>query len=126
MMTDHFTKKELTCRCGCGLSNPTPALLSLAEAVRAVLGKPMIVHCVCRCKEHNKAVGGASKSKHLTGDAMDFHVAGISPEAVRDLIKAAWIRGELPLLGGLGLYQWGVHIDTYKAPDGHLRQWDSR
>lgn len=126
MESVHFSEKELSCRCGCGLNNVTPKLLALAEKVRSLLKEPMIVHCACRCKKHNADVGGSPTSKHLTGQAMDFHVNGMSPAALYNTIVKAWHDGKLPLLGGIGLYNWGVHIDTMKAQDGHLRRWDYR
>ena len=126
MLSPHFSLDECVCRCGCGLLNVSPALLRLAEAVRGVLKEPMIVHSVCRCKKHNSEVGGSPKSKHLTGQAMDFHIRGLSPVMLYNTIVKAWYDGRLPELGGVGLYDWGVHIDIAKAQDGHLRRWDLR
>lgn len=126
MLSPHFSLDECKCRCGCGLLNVSPTLLALAEKVRGVLKEPMIVHSVCRCKKHNSEVGGSPKSKHLTGQAMDFHIRGLSPVMLYNTIVKAWHDGRLPELGGVGLYDWGVHIDIAKAPDGHLRTWDRR
>ena len=125
MLSPHFSLDECKCPC-CGLLNVSPTLLALAEKVRARLKAPMIVHSVCRCKAHNIAVNGSPTSKHLKGQAMDFHVSGLSPLAVYNVIAKAWHDGRLPELGGVGLYDWGVHIDIAKAPDGHLRTWDRR
>ena len=122
-MSEHFKKSELACRCGCGFDAASDALITLAEAVRNVLGCPMIVHCCCRCASHNKVVGGSATSKHLTGDAMDFHTSAYTPQEAYDMIISAYEDGKLPLLGGIGLYSWGIHIDTAKASDGHLRRW---
>lgn len=123
----HFTRRELTCKCGCGLCNPRDELLHLAEAVRHVLGDtPMIVNSCCRCEKHNRAVGGSPTSKHLTGQAMDFHCERLSPQETYNAIVKAWRDGRLSELGGIGLYDWGLHIDTFKAQDGHLRTWDRR
>lgn len=126
MLSPHFAKDECVCRCGCGLCNVTLRLLALAEKVRDLLRQPMIVTSVCRCREHNAKVGGSPRSKHLLGRAMDFHCKRLSPQAVYDAVVRAWENGELSELGGVGLYDWGVHIDTEKAPDGHLRTWDRR
>lgn len=122
----HFTRRELTCKCGCGLCNPRDELLHLAEAVRHVLGDtPMIVTSCCRCEKHNRAVGGSPTSKHLTGRALDFRPAAMSVFAAYAKIITAWERGELPELGGIGLYvkKDFIHIDTFHAADGHLRKW---
>lgn len=125
MRSAHFSEKEIQCPC-CGLNNVTHDLLDLAEVIRKLINEPMIVHSVCRCKKHNSEVGGSPKSKHLTGQAMDFHIRGLSPVMLYNTIVKAWHDGKLPLLGGVGLYDWGVHIDTFKAQDGHLRRWDYR
>ena len=125
MLSPHFAKDECVCRCGCGLCSVTPRLLALAEKVRDLLGEPMIVTSVCRCRDHNAKVGGSPRSKHLNGRAMDFKTRS-DPQAVYDAIVRAWENGELSELGGVGIYDWGIHIDTEKAPDGHLRRWDKR
>ena len=117
----HFTRRELACKCGCGLCNPRDELLHLAEAVRHVLGDtPMIVNSCCRCEKHNRAVGGSPTSKHLTGRALDFRPLAMSVFAAYAKIITAYERGELPELGGIGLYvkKNFIHIDTYHAPDG--------
>ena len=122
----HFSRRELMCKCGCGLCNPRDELLTLAEKVRHVLGDtPMHVTSCCRCKKHNESVGGSPTSKHLTGRAMDFYVTNMSVYCAYAKIEAAWERGELPELGGIGLYikKNFIHIDTYHAADGHLRKW---
>ncbi|MDY2647929.1 MAG: D-Ala-D-Ala carboxypeptidase family metallohydrolase [Pyramidobacter porci] len=126
MLSPHFAKDECVCRCGCGLCNATPRLLALAEKVRSILKEPMHVHSVCRCKAHNAKQGGSPTSKHLKGQAMDFHCERLSPLVVYNAVAQAWYDGRLPELGGIGLYNWGVHIDIAKAPDGHLRTWDRR
>ena len=130
MLSPHFSLDECACRCkrhkDAPHCNVSPRLLALAEKVRGVLKEPMIVHSVCRCKAHNIAVHGSPTSKHLKGQAMDFHVSGLSPVAVYNAVVKAWHDGRLPELGGVGLYDWGVHIDVHHAQDGHLRRWDLR
>lgn len=123
-MSEHFSVAELSCRCGCGYCAPSADLITLAEEIRAILDKPMIVHSCCRCARHNAEVGGTKESKHLTGHAMDFSVKNLAPPAICETIKTAYAAGGLPLLGGVGLYNWGVHIDIDKAEDGHLRMWE--
>lgn len=125
MHSKHFSEKELSCKC-CGLNNVTPELLELAEVCRAILDVPMIVHCASRCPKHNAEVGGVENSTHIQGKAMDFHAKGLSHSAVYKVLRDWHSMGRLPLLGGIGLYDWGVHIDTGKATDGHLRTWDGR
>ena len=124
-LTKHFNSADTECHCGCGYNAPSSKLLNLAEKIRNLLELPMIVHCVCRCQRHNKAVSGSGTSQHLYGRAMDFHVKSISDHAhVCRIIKQAYDNGDLPELGGLGLYDWGIHIDCRDT--SQLKYWDSR
>lgn len=131
----HFADYELRCQCrrhkDKQLCNVSPRLGMLAERVRDVLKTPMIVTSCCRCAAHNKEVGGSPTSKHLCSEtqparAMDFKAKGMSPSLALDTIIREWACGGLGELGGIGLYDTFVHIDTGKAEDGHLRVWDER
>ncbi|HEX3478016.1 MAG TPA: D-Ala-D-Ala carboxypeptidase family metallohydrolase [Kofleriaceae bacterium] len=51
-------------------------------------GKAIHVHCWLRPPAYNKQIGGASNSAHLRGTATDFHMDGITAEAVRKELKA--------------------------------------
>lgn len=57
---------------------------------------------------------------------MDFKPQGMTPGDAYKKITRAWNEGRLNELGGVGLYDSFVHIDTGKAADGHLRTWDER
>jgi peptidoglycan hydrolase-like protein with peptidoglycan-binding domain len=58
------------------------------QEVENHLGKRIVVHCWLRPPKYNKQIGGASNSSHLRGMATDFHVEGMSAEAVRKVLKA--------------------------------------
>jgi len=135
-LTAHFADYELQCKCrrhrDRQLCNVDRQLLDLAERVRGILKVPMIVTSCCRCPEHNAESGGSPTSKHICtptqpARAMDFRPQhSLSPAAAYNAIVKAWRDGRLSELGGIGLYDWGLHIDTAKAADGHLRTWDYR
>lgn len=123
-ITPHFKRRELQCKCGCGLCEPTVEFLELIEHVREILDVPMYVHSACRCRRHNAIVGGSPNSKHMSGQALDFDCGNrLSPVAIYNILLAKYIHGELSELGGMGLYKTFVHIDCYHAEDGHLRLW---
>ena len=131
----HFADYEVACKCAKHAKGVyyyvSPRLLMLAEKVRDVLRTPMIVTSCCRCPEHNKTVGGSPTSKHIFTDtqptrAMDFKAKGMVPSLAFDFIVRDWACGGLSELGGIGLYDTWLHIDTAKAEDGHLRVWDER
>jgi hypothetical protein len=51
-------------------------------------GKAIHVHCWLRPPAYNKQIGGAGNSAHLRGTATDFHMDGITAEAVRKELRA--------------------------------------
>lgn len=51
-------------------------------------GKSIHVHCWLRPPAYNKQIGGAGNSAHLRGTATDFHMEGLTAEAVRKVLKA--------------------------------------
>lgn len=66
-----ITSKETACKCGCGL-NVQPDFLVLLNKIRADFGKPIIVLSGARCPTHNAKIGGAKKSSHIEGLAVDL------------------------------------------------------
>jgi hypothetical protein len=90
----------------------SPLRSTLAE-VAALFGA-VRVNSTCRSKAHNARVGGASRSYHLTGQAVDFRIAG-NPKAVSQFLLGK------KTVGGFKHYGFGVfHIDT-----GPRRTWAS-
>jgi len=93
------------------LASPLRAILDL---VAAEFG-PLTVNSTCRSRRHNARVGGASRSYHLTGSAVDFRVRSSYGEVLAFLSR-------LRSVGGLTHYGSGVfHIDT-----GPRRTWGAR
>ena len=45
---------------------------NVLDPLREAYGRPIVVTSGFRCKELNKAVGGASNSQHMTGQAADI------------------------------------------------------
>jgi len=120
MLSAHFTLAELLASDTAqqqGIDN-TPddqVLIELTrtalmlEAVRRVLGnKPIIVSSGYRCPELNKAVGGASNSQHMYGQAADFTCPDFgSPE---DVIRAIYAAGKIPFDQMIYEFASWVHI----------------
>ena len=57
-------------------------LAGFAERVREIIGKPVIITSGFRCKELNKAIGGAITSQHTLCEAIDIVVKGMRCEDV--------------------------------------------
>lgn len=111
----HFNKSEFACKCG-KHCNGYPADIDLkmvkwADAIRDRIGKPIPVNSGLRCKKHNANVGGVSNSQHLYGTAADLGCpAGVTPRKMASIAEE--IMGDT---GGIGIYSWGIHIDSRKT-----------
>lgn len=62
-------------------------LCHVMEEIRTLLGKPIIVHCMIRPDWYNALISGSDKSQHILGKACDFHVRGMSCDAVREILR---------------------------------------
>ena len=111
----NFSPAEIACRGTGQLLINEPALDRL-QALRDSLGKPLIVRSAYRSPEHNRAVGGAPRSKHMDGTAFDIAMANHDPAAFEAAARAAGFLG-------FGFYPRSgfIHIDL-----GPARQWGER
>ena len=112
-LSAHFSRTEAECNCGCGQDVADYDTVWLLEAIRAYVGRPVIVTSWNRCVRYNRLVGGAGNSKHLTGRACDFQIKGFSDRQYRDLVK--YITSTLMIgTGGCHFYERKgfIHVDT--------------
>ena len=111
----NFSPAEIACR-GDGSIKVNEHALDCLQALRDLLGKPMIVLSGYRSPEHNRRVGGARASKHMEGTAFDISMANHDPVAFE---AAARKTGFL----GFGFYPRSgfMHIDL-----GPARTWGER
>ena len=118
-LSAHFSRSEFECKCGqCDMDGADIELVQWLEDIREEFGGPVHIHCANRCLEHNRACGSQDTSQHIKGKAVDFHIDGVDPEEI-----AEWIDENLcPDDGGVGIYDWGVHIDRRK----NKARWDLR
>ena len=89
----YFDRSEFACHCGGKYCNGYPAepqekLIRVADRVRKGLGGSATVSSGVRCKTHNSNMGGVSNSRHLSGKAMDFCIAGKSAEQTLAYVQA--------------------------------------
>ena len=79
---EYFNRSEFKCTCGGRGCNGYPAepqekLIRVADQVRKNLGGVAIVSSGVRCKLRNGELSGSvPNSRHLSGKAMDFCIAG--------------------------------------------------
>ena len=101
---------------------PRPVLSEIEKAaiacqkIRKILQKPMIITSWWRPEEYNKLIGGASRSWHVTGGAVDFRCPNLKADRIREIL--------VPHLEDLNIRMenlpganW-VHIDT-KEPENN-------
>jgi hypothetical protein len=92
------------------------AIAEELEDVRKFLGnKPMTINSWYRTPEVNSRIGGASNSRHMIGDAVDFTIEDCHPFDVYAKLDDWW--GER---GGLGKGNSFTHVDLR----GSCARWD--
>ena len=114
-LTNNFKVREFACQDGSDpiiINHMVPAV---CQAVRNWFGYAFTPTSSYRTVSHNakKEVGGAARSLHIYGDAVDIPVGGdVTPKELYDFLDR--------LLGHsceVGLYSWGCHVgiqDTKK------------
>lgn len=111
----NFSPAEIACRGTGKLLINEPAMDKL-QALRDRLGKPLIVRSAYRSSEHNLAIGGATRSKHMDGAAFDIAMSNHDPVAFEAAARAVGFLG-------FGFYPRSgfIHVDL-----GPARQWGAR
>ena len=107
----NFSPAEIACR-GTGKLKLHPEALDKLQALRDRLGKPLIIRSAYRSPEHNRAVGGATRSKHMEATAFDIAMANHDPVAFEAAARAVGFQG-------FGYYPRSgfMHIDLGPARD---------
>lgn len=93
------------------LDNMLELICYCLQPIRNKLNKPMYISSGFRCKELNALVGGAQTSQHLTGNAVDFTVPGMTPAQIVDFIK----NSEIEFDQLINEYNSWVHISYSKG-----------
>ena len=84
-LTPHFKINELMQRFKGELALFSPDALFYIEKMRSELQKAIIVHSGYRSPGYNTSLSGAATwSRHMYGDAIDFHVNGVDFEALAE------------------------------------------
>lgn len=119
LLSPHFSEDEFWCHgsdqgtCSCGHQcYVDPKLLEALEQLRYNIGGyPLEISSGYRCRQHNRAIGGASNSQHCQGTAADV----ICP-AQLSMGEFVWYASQLPF-DGFGIYDRGgygngwLHLD---------------
>ena len=111
-LSKNFKSNEFACQ-GKGCCSSVlidEDLVKYLQDIRDYFGSPVTITSGYRCEKHNKAVGGATGSRHTKGQAADIMVKGAKPAAVAAYAESIGVKG-------IGLYEttrdgYFVHIDT--------------
>ena len=106
-LSTNFKSTEFDCQ-GSGCCSETlvdEKLVQFLQKIRNHFGKSVNINSGYRCKKHNASVGGASKSNHMDGEAADIRISGVTPLEIAQYAESIGVLG-------IGVYSWGVHIDT--------------
>lgn len=122
-LTKNFQRSEFDCKDGTLVPEKYhDNLRELAENLQVLrdhLGVPVTVTgSGYRTPSHNKKVGGAPLSQHLTASAADINAQGFTPKMLHTKIEELIAEGKMKQ-GGLGLYTGFVHYDIR----GHKSRW---
>lgn len=117
-LTKNFSLSEFACKDKAKTPVPEKYMANVQEladnlqVLRDHLKVPVsITGSGYRTPAHNKSVGGAPKSLHLTAQAADINAAGYTPTQLAAEIEKL-IAAKKMKQGGIGIYKGFVHYDV--------------
>jgi uncharacterized protein YcbK (DUF882 family) len=117
-ISEHFSRSEFACNCGCGFNVVDAELIKILEGVHVYFGRAIGINSGARCAAYNAMQEhSAKKSQHLLGKAADINVVGIDPEKV-----ATFLEEKYPNKYGIGRYNTFTHVDVRSVK----ARWDFR
>jgi uncharacterized protein YcbK (DUF882 family) len=81
------------------------------QVLRDEVKKPIKITSGFRDPSFNKKIGGATQSRHITGQAADLKIEGYTPKQVAAIIEKLIAAGKMKQ-GGLGIYSTWIHYDV--------------
>ena len=135
-LSKNLKRSEFTCSCGCGFDTVDTRLVTMLQsAVEYYKGVypfadrvSIVITGGSRCPKHNEAIGGASGSLHLWGQAADHHIKVLEKGQMFRVdegdLASYYRHALLENEGGIGLYDNGrVHLDVRTRGRA---EWDAR
>lgn len=85
------------------------------DVIRKFFSNQILVHCAFRPPKYNKEIGGAKKSAHMEGKAVDFHVRCVTCDDAKSAILRYNLLEKLEMrMENRPGSNW-IHLDT-RAP----------
>lgn len=104
-LTDHFTKKEFDCKCGCNHGPINLVLVEKLEICRKEFGKPMRINSGIRCLAHNRNIGSRDTSSHIKCLAADVSCTNMEDRHRLLSIFLKYFRR-------VGIHKEFIHVDV--------------
>ena len=116
----NFSPQEMACR-GTGKLAIDERSMDMLQALRDELGRPIIINSAFRSPEHNKRVGGASKSYHLRAMAFDCNMTNQEPQKFENAARKVGFKG-------FGFYRRSrfIHVDSRETEAEWGERWIAR
>ena len=116
-LTKNFNSREFDCKDGTKVPQKYMAncqeVANNLQILRDSLGVAVsITGSGYRTESHNKAVGGAKFSQHLTCSGADINAVGYTPKLLAAKIELLICEGKMKQ-GGIGIYPGFVHYDIF-------------
>ena len=111
-LSRNFVLSEFNCPCGNCQTTVEDISMNLIYKLQQLRDKfklPIKIASGYRCREHNLAIGGAPKSQHMQGKAVDIDTKHLSAHDKHRLIQFIFSLGAF---GGVGIGAGKIHIDV--------------
>jgi len=106
-LTKNLSRHEVACNCGCGFDTLDIETARVVQEVCDHFKTTVTITSGCRCATYNKKIGGAARSQHVRGRALDCKFKGVKPEAVAEFLQEHYADRY-----GFKAYATFIHIDT--------------
>ena len=109
-LSTNFDREEFECTCGCHKVAIKLRLIAALQSLRDRVGVPITITSGYRCMEHNRKVGGVKNSRHVSGEAADIHIHGMTAKEMYGHALAIYEFRN----GGIGIYPQRkfIHVDV--------------
>lgn len=113
-MKQYFSEKEFMMGGKVPVYNKMhPTILIFINTARHFIGKPMYITSSYRDEAYNASVGGAPKSMHITGKAVDISIRNLTGEDVYKLVKLAC---SMDITWAINWDKQFIHLDCRDVP----------
>jgi len=119
-LSRHFKLSEFKCKCGkceTNIEDVSTYLVYQLQKLRDQFKLPIKIASGYRCREHNLSSGGAPRSQHVRGKAVDISTKHLSGQDKHRLLQLIMRMGTFT---GVGVGAGKLHVDVR---DGEPTMW---